>query len=109
LRNADAEPAVGGDGAAEILGKCRVAVACEPIVVAKARTDFLDGVAQRKLKLGEGEVDGGCSRLCFLRFCLARALDDRNADVRRDRGSGWPAEASRQSLCILASLLSRRY
>jgi hypothetical protein len=42
LWDADAEPAIGRDGAAEILGKCAVAVACQPIIVAKARADFLD-------------------------------------------------------------------
>jgi hypothetical protein len=45
LRNADAEPAVGRDGAAEILWKCPVAIALQPIIVAEARTDFLDRVA----------------------------------------------------------------
>jgi len=46
LRDADAEPAVGSDGAAKILRECAVAVALEPIVVAKTRAGFLDGVAQ---------------------------------------------------------------
>jgi hypothetical protein len=45
LRDADAEPAVGGDGAAEIFGKCRVTVARQPIIVAKACADLLDGDA----------------------------------------------------------------
>jgi hypothetical protein len=61
LRNADAEPAIGGDGAAEIFGKFPVAVAFEPIIVGKARADFLDRVAQRFLKLGQGEVDDAYS------------------------------------------------
>jgi len=65
LRDADAEPAIGCDGAAEILGKGAVAVARQPIVVVKARADFFDRVAQRKLKLSEGEVDCRCSRRFF--------------------------------------------
>jgi hypothetical protein len=44
LRDADAKPAVGGDGAVEIFRKCAVAVALEPIIVAKARADFLNRI-----------------------------------------------------------------
>ncbi len=61
LRDADAEPAAGGDGAAEFFGKRPVAITLEPIIVAKARADFLHRLAQRQLKLGQGEVDGGHS------------------------------------------------
>jgi hypothetical protein len=77
LRNADAEPAAGGDGAAEFFGKFPVAVAREPIIVVKARADFFDSLAQRKLKLGQGEVDGGCSGAGALSICLPRLLTAR--------------------------------
>lgn len=58
MRGADPEPAIGRERAVKILGEFAVAVALEPIIVAKARTDFIDRVAQRLLKLGQGEVDG---------------------------------------------------
>jgi hypothetical protein len=51
LRDADAEPAVGSQGAIELLGKLAVVVALEPIIVAKTRADFFDCVAQRLLKV----------------------------------------------------------
>jgi len=71
LRNADAEPAACRDGAAEFFGKFAVAVALEPIIVAKARADFFYRLAQRKLKVGKSEVDGGCSQACINRLRLA--------------------------------------
>ena len=51
FRDADAEPAVVGERAIELFGKFAVAVALQPIIVAKARADFLDRGAHRLLKL----------------------------------------------------------
>jgi hypothetical protein len=42
LRNADAEPAVIGQRAIELLGEFSVAVALEPIIVAETRADLFD-------------------------------------------------------------------
>ena len=46
LRDADAEPAIGGKRTMERVGKFAVAVAIEPIIVAEARADLLDRAAQ---------------------------------------------------------------
>jgi hypothetical protein len=40
--NADAQPAVGRERAMKFVGKFAVAIALEPIIIAKARADFLD-------------------------------------------------------------------
>jgi hypothetical protein len=59
LRNADTQPAVVGQRAIKLFGKFSVAVALKPIIVVKARADFLDRGADRLLKVGEGKVDCG--------------------------------------------------
>ena len=46
LRDADAEPAIGGERTMERVGEFAVAVALEPIIVTEARTDLLDRAAQ---------------------------------------------------------------
>jgi hypothetical protein len=61
LRDADAEPAVIGQSAVKLFGKISVAIAFEPVIVAKARANFFDCGAYRLLKLSGGEVDGFCS------------------------------------------------
>jgi hypothetical protein len=58
LRDADAEPAVGGECAVKIFREFAVAIALEPIIVTETRADFLNRVAHRLLQLGEGEIDG---------------------------------------------------
>jgi len=58
LRDADAEPAVIGQSAVKLLGKISVAIAFEPVIVGKARADFLDCGAHRLLQLSGGEIDG---------------------------------------------------
>jgi hypothetical protein len=57
LRDADTEPAVGGERAIKLVGEFAVTVALEPIIVAEARADFFNRGAQRLLKLGKGKVD----------------------------------------------------
>jgi hypothetical protein len=59
LRNADAEPAVVGQRAVEVVGEFSVGVAGKPIVAVEARANLFDRGADRLLQLGEGEVDGG--------------------------------------------------
>jgi hypothetical protein len=50
FRNTDAEPAIGRERAMEFVREFAIAVALEPIVIAKARADFFDRVAHRLLK-----------------------------------------------------------
>jgi hypothetical protein len=75
LRNADTEPAIGGERAIKLLGKFTVAVALEPIIVAKARADFFDRGAYRLLELGKGEVDGALLRGAGLAVKFIREIN----------------------------------
>jgi hypothetical protein len=51
FRDADAKPAVGRQRAMEVFREFAVAVARQPVIVAKARADFFDRVAQGLLEL----------------------------------------------------------
>jgi hypothetical protein len=51
FRNADAQPTVSRERAMKFVGKFAIAVALEPIVVAKARADFFDRGADGLLQL----------------------------------------------------------
>ncbi len=64
LRNADTEPPGVGERAIESFGKSAVAVALEPIIAVKARTNLFDCGTHRLRELCESEVDGG--DLCAL-------------------------------------------
>src|SRR5262249_55215873 len=61
LRHGNAEPAVGRKRHMELVRKAALAVALEPIVLGKARADFLDCVAHRLLLGCQLEVDRRCS------------------------------------------------
>jgi hypothetical protein len=77
LRDADAEPAVVGERAIELLGEFAVAVARQPIVVGKPRADLLDRGADRLLQLRKGEIDGGYSGANIAAALAAAARTDR--------------------------------
>jgi len=57
LRNADAEPAIGGHRAIKLFGELPIAVALESIIVAEARANLFDCGAHRLRKLSRSEVD----------------------------------------------------
>jgi hypothetical protein len=58
--------------------KLTVAIARQPIIVAKARANLLDRRAHRLLQVCEREVDWGCSAVCVSAASVAWIERERN-------------------------------